>query len=119
MTIGPNVDSERLLRRAVERSKRTSGVQLDLRFTRRGIYSSKPPPLAQLLRGGRGGEVRIKLYLCLNLIATARPYRLIGMPARVWAEAIGLPDPSGNGARRIADALDSLSDSKLIHIDRH
>ena len=30
--------------------------------------------LAKLLRGGRGGAVRLKLYLCITLIAASTPY---------------------------------------------
>jgi hypothetical protein len=72
-----------------------------------------------MVRGGRGGEVRLKLYLCLDLVATKSPYRLIGMPARLWAEMLSLPDPEGRGARRVSDALDWLDAHKLVAVERH
>jgi len=108
-------DSRLRLRQAVDRSKRRNGVNLPIGFVR----SEQKPPLAQLLQGGRGGEVRLKLYLCLSLLATAHPYD-IGKPIRSswWAEALGLPDPETAGARRISDALDWLDRHKLIRLVR-
>jgi hypothetical protein len=114
----PVSESLRLLQRAVERSKRTSGVQLPIGFVRAEPSQTKPPPLAKMIRGGRGGEVRLKLYLSLNLLATRRPYDIRSIPARAWAEMLGLPDPEIHGARRISDALVWLADEHLIALAR-
>ena len=66
------------------------------------------PPLAQMLRGGRGGEVRLKLYLSLLWTASGEGHD-VSLPARVWATLLGLPQPDTNGARRIRDALQWLA----------
>ena len=118
-TVGPNPDSQRLLQSAVARSARTAGVQLPVGFVRRDPYGTAKPPLARMLQGGRGGEVRLKLYLSQMLVATAAPYGISpSVPARAWAEMVGLPDPAGNGARRISDAVGWLSDNNFIRVQR-
>jgi hypothetical protein len=71
-----------------------------------------------MLRGGRGGEVRLKLYLCLSLLASRRPYDVRSVPGRAWAETLALPDPEGLGARRVADALKWLGDNKFVALQR-
>jgi hypothetical protein len=71
-----------------------------------------------MLRGGRGGEVRLKLYLCLYLLAAHPPYNIVSIPSRAWAEALALPDPAGRGARRVADALVWLQAGKMIKLER-
>jgi len=72
-----------------------------------------------MVRGGRGGEVRLKLYLCLVLVATTPPYDIRNhIPAWTWAEMLGLPDPEVKGARRVADALNWLDANKLIKLAR-
>lgn len=118
MSIGPNPESRRLLERAVDKSKRYRGLQLPIGFARSDHYETDPPPLARMMRGGRGGEVRLKLYLCLGLIATSQPFDIRPVPARVWASMLALDDPEGNGARRIADSLNWLADNRFISIDR-
>lgn len=105
--------ARRLLTYAVAKSKRTSGVPLAMGFLRRVRGDKDAPPLAQLLRGGRGGEVRLKLYLSMSLIAVGEPYD-VTTPARTWAEMLGLPEPEKNGARRIADAIVWLDRNKLV-----
>lgn len=109
----------RLLGWLVDRSKRTSGVALSIPFLRREDRAQvDPPPLAHMIRGGRGGGVRLKLYLSMSLLATRRPHDVKNIPARVWAEMFALPDPETNGARRITDALGWLADHKLIRAER-
>lgn len=66
-----------------------------------------PPPLARLLRGGRGGEVKLKVLLSILWVAVREPHD-VTLPARVWAELVGLPDPSGRGAHRVNSALRQL-----------
>lgn len=118
-----DVESARLLNRLVDRSKRTSGIQLPIGFVRAQGLAARPP-LARMLRdgnnsrGGRGGAVRLKLYLCLNLLAARTPYDIRPVPARAWAEALALPDPEGHGARRVTDALAWLSETKIIALRR-
>lgn len=77
------------------------------------------PPVTRMLRGGRSGEVRLKLYLTLATLATAEPYDVRGRPpSSFYAETLGLPDPYGKGARRISDALQWLAREKFIALDR-
>lgn len=113
---------ERSLRMAATLSIRLfdSPARIRRDFIRRSDASGTAP-LALLLRGGRGGDVRLKLYLSLLWAAgrgrddrhKTRPY-----PARAWAGLLALPDPSGNGQRRIRDALQWLTKQQLINIER-
>lgn len=75
------------------------------------------PPLARLLRGGRGGEVRLKLELSFLWFAAAPPHD-VSLPARVWAVLLGLEDPEARGTRRIRQAIDALESSNLIRVER-
>src|SRR5690349_10721147 len=61
------------------------------------------PPMAELLSsttgsggGGRGGQVRLKLYLSLLWVCAKAPYEAI-RPARAWAALLGLEDIEGRG----------------------
>lgn len=74
-------------------------------------------PLASMLRGGRGGEVRLKLYLSAIWMAGNSPYD-VTFPARAWAELLGLTDPNNNGSRRIADAMTWLDANGFIKVER-
>lgn len=96
-----------------------TGVSLPIEFLRSEQDPPAATPLARLLRGGQGGEVRLKLYLCLSLLATAPPYD-IREPIRagVWAETLGLPDPDGKGSRRITNALTWLDANGYIKLHR-
>ncbi|GAB3866285.1 hypothetical protein GCM10029963_78450 [Micromonospora andamanensis] len=72
------------------------------------------PPLAALLRGGgRGGVVRVKLYLSLLWVCAAAPYQA-SYPARAWAALLGLPDYETKGVRRIHEATRDLMDHQFI-----
>jgi hypothetical protein len=108
----PNPESERLLVRAVERSERKA-IQLPVGFMR---SASGDPPLAILLRGGQGGEVRLKLYLSMTLLAARHPFEIRQMPSRAWAEMLALAAPQTLGGRRVADALQFLRDQKFIAV---
>ena len=107
-------DARRLLSWVVNTSKRRV-VPVAIEFIRR--EDRLPPPLAKLLRGGRGGDVRLKLYLSMNLLAVRDPFDVRPLPARVWAEMLELPNPETNGARRVNEALTSLEHHKLISIE--
>lgn len=76
-----------------------------------------PPPMARLLRGGRGGAVRLKLYLAFLWFAAAPPHD-VTYPARAWAGLLGLADFERGGARRVSDAIASLGDHRLVQLER-
>ena len=107
-------ESRRLLNQLVNRSQRTTGVQFPPEFLRDD--DEHDPPLARLLRGGQGGDVRVKLYMTMTMLAARQPHDIRSIPARVWAQVLGLPDPPRNGARRIGDALDHLAGMRLIRV---
>ena len=86
-------------------------------FVERPLPDDAPPPMALLLRGGRGGEVRLKLYLSILWFAANPPYD-VTYPARAWASLLDLPDPERNGARRIGDALRWLGTRGLLDLER-
>ncbi|MBF6321563.1 hypothetical protein OG935_25370 [Nocardia cyriacigeorgica] len=67
--------------------------------------------------GGRGGAVAVKLYLAL-VWRSAKPPHHTALPARKWAQLLGLPDPETKGARRINDALRTLAAERLVQITR-
>ena len=82
------------------------------------------PPMAQLLSaatstavggGGRGGQLRLKLYLSLLWICAAPPHEAV-RPARAWAGLLGLDDPAGRGARRVQDAMRDLQERQMVVI---
>ena len=77
----------------------------------------KASPLGRMLRGGRGGQVRLKLYLSLMWLAAAPPHDA-AYPSRAWATLLGLKDPAGLGARRVNDALKWLEENKFLTIEQ-
>jgi hypothetical protein len=114
--------SERSLRAALTLSERLKhrAAKVRLDFIRR-TTPGPPPPLALLLRGGRGGEVRLKLFLSLLWVAGGGiddRHKTNAYPARAWAALIDLPDPEGKGQRRIRDAIRWLEDQELINSER-
>jgi hypothetical protein len=76
-------------------------------------------PLKQLVSGGggRGAAVPVLLYVALIWKCAKKPFD-VKLPARKWAELLGLPDPSAKGARRIANALQTLESLRLIRLDK-
>jgi hypothetical protein len=112
-----HAEARRLARQAVAKSKRSTGVQFAPHFVRDDAQQAAPP-LARMLRGGRGGAVRLKLYLTMTLIAVRAPHEIKPLNGRAWAELLDLPDPAGNGARRVADALTVLQTMRLIEVTR-
>jgi hypothetical protein len=104
-----------LLNQAVQKSMRSSGIQLPPEFVRDEFGLN--PPVARMNRGGRGGEVRLKLYLTMVLVAAQPPHQLKQqIPANVWARMLGLQDPDRLGARRVAKALAWLSANNFIDL---
>lgn len=73
------------------------------------------PPLARLLRGGRGGEVRVKLELTFLWFAVNPPHDLT-YPARAWALLLDLDDPEKRGTRRVRQAINALNAADLIAV---
>lgn len=74
-------------------------------------------PMAELLRGGQGGEVRLKLLLSMLWMAGNPPHDTT-YPARVWATLLDLPQPESNGARRVTAAISWLENRGLLRTDR-
>jgi hypothetical protein len=87
-------------------------------FIERIEPSTELPPLARLLRGGQGGEVRLKLYLSMLWFAVKRPHET-AYPARGWAALLDLPQPETNGARRVSAAIEWLQVHHFVHVERH
>lgn len=111
------------IRRLVDRSRRHSGLQLPPSFARG--TAAKPAPLSQMIQGGRGGEVRLKLYLSTALLAgsahrhpTYGANAIFNVSAPSWARALALPDPDAKGARRVADAQTWLHSANLLKVNR-
>lgn len=78
--------------------------------------STGPPPLSGLVaRGGRGGGLIVKLYLALIWRSSGEPFTT-DISARQWAALLALEDPNTKGARRIAKALKTLEENKLISL---
>lgn len=75
------------------------------------------PPLTSLIRGGRGGEVKLKLLLSMLWVAVKEPYD-VSQSARVWAELIGLEDPEGKGAARVNAAVRRLTEAGYLHAEK-
>ncbi|GIF08091.1 hypothetical protein [Actinoplanes siamensis] len=115
-TNSPTAAGEYRLDRLVERSQRRV-VQFPPGFYRDDTH--KLPPLARMLRGGRGGEVRLKLYMSMTLLAASSPHDIKGFSGRAWASALALPTPEVGGARRVADSLNWLEEAKLINLRRN
>lgn len=115
----PTPEARSAMEHIVAVSKRDKGLQLPHSFLRGGSVTTTEPPLARLVRGGRGGEVRLKLYLTAALIAGGPPHAYDRKtPSRAWAELLNLPDPSTAGARRISDAFAWLGDNRYLEVDR-
>ncbi|MDI6912110.1 hypothetical protein [Nocardioides sp.] len=89
-------------------------VQLRRAFVRRG-KSTRPTPLMHMLRGGRGGVVRAKLYLSLLWMAVGEGHS-VTYPARTWATLLGLADPDTRGSRRVTEALAWLAEESFVEI---
>src|SRR5581483_10485935 len=100
------------LRNVVARSKRVSVVAFHSSFVC-GINEFDTPPLAHLVQGGRGGEVRLKLFLCLTLIATRAPHSINDpYTPKYWSRLLAL-DPV-KGPRRVSVGLKWLNDNNYI-----
>lgn len=82
----------------------------------RSQVDGEQPPLARLVQGGRGGEVRLKLYLCITMMATAAPYDIRQPPVPLsWARMLALPPDTGS--RRVSSNLKWLSRNGFIELE--
>lgn len=84
-------------------------------FVERARPADREPPLAEILRGGQGGSVRLKLLLSLLWVSVRFPHET-QYPARGWAALLDLPEPETNGARRINAAVTWLADRKFVRV---
>lgn len=73
------------------------------------------PPLARVLRSGRGAGVRLKLLLSLLWVAVAPPHD-VSLPARTWATLLGLKDPEGAGARQVRSGFSWLASNSFVRV---
>ena len=128
ITVDPRVDDPGQLRRpsdaAIEAAqvvkarvgRRETAPVRALFVEQRDGAQGAAPPLARLLRGGRGGEVRLKLELSFLWFAVSPPHDLT-YPARAWATLLDLEDPEGRGARRVRQAIKSLEANNLVTVE--
>ena len=89
-----------------------------IEFIRRRSEQDAVPPMMAMLGsgGGRGGDVRLKLYLSL-LWASSGGKHGTEFVATDWARLLGLPRYSTNGKRRVYEALSWLAAHRFI--DKH
>ena len=85
-------------------------------FIARNRTGRPVPPLARMLRGGRGGQVRLKLYLSFLWLQTDEEGVPLAFPAQVWAQLLDLDHPDTAGARRIREAQAWLESNKFITV---
>lgn len=112
----PSVEAITAADAANKRAKKDAPVRYG--FISRERIDQPDPPLARVLRGergGRGGDVRLRLLLSLLWLVRDDP--TLSYPARAWAALLGLPDPETKGARRIKDALRWLDRHQLIGLE--
>jgi hypothetical protein len=86
-----------------------------IEFIRRLDESEPLPPMMRMLGsgGGRGGEVRLKLYLSLLWASPGGDHNTV-FNAADWAQLLGLAKYSTNGKRRILEALDWLDEAGFV-----
>lgn len=127
--LAPNqeqLDTARAFARTFRNERKASGAPVRHLFVR---TVDGPPSLSRLINrapesrssdgaGGRGGAVRVKLYLSLIWVCAKAPYSTI-RPARAWAALLGLDEPETNGARRIRTALGELEKRGFIRLEKH
>ena len=91
-------------------------VPLRRSFIARDPGVEEIPPLARILRSGRGGGVRLRLYLSLLWVAVSEPHD-VALPARTWASLLGLRDPEGTGARQVRSGFSWLQANLFVRVD--
>lgn len=101
------------LNQLVAKSKRTKQVPFAKEFLQ---SPSGHPPLSQLIQGGRGGEVRLKLYLTVTMVATRAPYSYDSPNPIQWAETLGVTGKTPS--RRVSTAMRWLAQHNFVRLDR-
>ena len=107
----PSSDALNLAQTMAKRVHRSAQIRRG--FTRRTEQSAPPPPLSNILRSGRGSDVRLKLYLTMVWIAAQPPHSIRGT-ASAWATLLDLDDPSGKGARQIRSSIRWLGKHQYV-----
>ncbi|AKK07972.1 hypothetical protein HCH15_05290 [Corynebacterium testudinoris] len=74
-------------------------------------------PMGRLVKSGSRDGITLRLYLALLWRCSAEPYTT-NIPARQWAELLGLAEPEETYARRITNALRRLEEANLIALER-
>ncbi|WP_031057769.1 hypothetical protein [Streptomyces sp. NRRL F-5702] len=93
-------------------------AQVRVNFIERALHTDEAPPLARMLRGGRGGQVRLKLYLSYLWLQKDDSARQLAIRHSAWAGLLDLRDPKTAGARRISDAHAWLEENRFIEVTR-
>lgn len=101
------------MKNAVARSGRKTKVQLPRAFVR---LEGARPLLGQLLRGGQGGGVRLRLYLTLVMQTAAAPRSTRARTGASYAALLGLEPMTG--PRRVSEAFRWLESRSLISRER-
>ncbi len=112
--------SSRALEDSAESARRNArrNAQLRYSFIERLSHADAAPPLARMLRGGRGGQVRLKLYLSYLWLQREDHARELAIRHSAWATLLDLRDPATAGARRISDAQAWLEEHQYIRVSR-
>ena len=107
----PRTDALRMLAEAAARSKRKN-VAYAREFVRDSSMALPATPLVRLIQGGRGGAVRLRLYLLLTMIATQHPFDIRNpRTTRTIARTLCL---SRTGPRLVKDNLRWLEKNGFI-----
>ncbi|MGW8944603.1 hypothetical protein [Streptomyces koyangensis] len=103
------------LQGAADKAKRRGHVPFPPAFVIAPEGDGGPPPLARLIQGGRGGAVRLRLYMCITMMATRQPFDLRRPPGpNGWTQMLAI-DPK-TGPRRVASNLKWLADHQFIDL---
>lgn len=103
-----------MLRQAEAAAQRVSHRDAPVRRSMiRRERPGEPSVLGRMLRGGRGGDVRLRLFLSLLWISVKSPHAT-EFPARGWAELFGLEDPDAGGAKRVTEGMNWLVEQRLL-----
>lgn len=115
----PAVVTDDVVETARRAAKRVHGraAPVRRRFIRRGNPSDEKPTLARMLKGGRGGAAKLKVYLSLLWLGAGGNHE-VTFPAQNYARMLGLADPYRNGARRVRDAFEWLEENRLVSVQR-
>ena len=112
-------DSVRLAEEIASHSGRRKDIPIRHLFVRDPAREGATPLTRLVNVRGRGNAVALRLYIALIWKCSAPPFDT-EISARKWAELLALEDPGRRGARRITDALQTLSKEKLIQVEhRH